>query len=92
MKSRLGKSAISLVLVSIRLHSISNFDCCDLLQTNRKISLGPGVCGPVLGGGCLSWRASSPVLEGAVWAGSPLVGGVWPLAGDMGGRALFILV
>ena len=35
------------------------------------------MCGPVLCGGCLSWRASSPVLEGAVWAGSPLVGGVW---------------
>ena len=46
-------------------------------KQTEKISLGPGVCGPVLGGGCLSWRASSPVWEGSLWVGSPLVGGVW---------------
>ena len=50
-------------------------------KQTEKISLGPGACGPFLGGVCLSGRASSPVLEGALWAGSPLVGGVCHTAG-----------
>ena len=71
------KCRVSLVLVE---HSaaiaFTILIAVKLQKQTEKFQLGPGACGPVLGGGFLSGRASSPVLEGALWAGSPLVGGV----------------